>query len=71
VASEKGVALAALLVKAAICGSNSEASRLIEGGGVQIEGQKINYKKFKLDLESGKSFLLKAGKKVFMKVKVL
>jgi tyrosyl-tRNA synthetase len=71
VASEKGVALAALLVKAAICGSNSEASRLIEGGGVQIEGQKITDKKFKLDLESGKSFLLKAGKKVFMKVKVL
>ncbi len=71
VGPEKGISLAALMVKLAICGSNSEASRLIEGGGVQIEGQKVNDKKMKMDLDSGKSFLLKAGKKVFMKVKVL
>lgn len=71
IAAEKDLSLAALMVKAGICGSNSEASRLIEGGGVQIDGQKIADKKFKMDLESGKSFLLKAGKKVFMKVKVL
>ena len=71
IAAEKGIALAALMVKAGISASNSEASRLIEGGGVQIDGQKITDKKMKLDLDSGKSFLLKAGKKVFMKVKVL
>ena len=71
VAAEKGIALAALMVKLGICGSNSEASRLIEGGGVQIDGQKVADKKMKMDLDSGKSFLLKAGKKTFMKVKVL
>lgn len=70
VAADKQVALAALMVKAGVCSSNSEAARLIEGGGVQIDGQKISDKKIKIDLESGKSFLLKAGKKTFLKIKV-
>lgn len=70
-AAEKGIQLTTLMVKTGICTSNSEASRLIEGGGVQIDGQKITDKKFKMDLDSGKSFLLKAGKKIFMKVKIL
>jgi len=70
VKSEPQVALAALMVRAGICGSNSEAARLIEGGGVQIDGQKVTDKKLKMDLKSGQSFLLKAGKKVFMKFKV-
>lgn len=70
VAPEKQIALAVLMVRAGISTSNSEASRLIEGGGVQIDGQKVSDKKLKMDLDSGKSFLLKAGKKVFMKIKV-
>lgn len=69
-APEKQIALAALMVKAGVCASNSEAARLIEGGGVQIDGQKVSDKKIKIDLDSGKSFLLKAGKKVFLKIKV-
>ncbi len=69
--AEKDMGLVALMVKVGISGSNSEAGRLIEGGGVQIDGQKIVDKKMKIDLVAGKSFLLKAGKKVFMKVKVL
>lgn len=71
VQAESQVSLASLMVKAQICASNSEATRLIEGGGVQIDGQKIQDKKLKLDLKSGDSFLLKAGKKHFLKVKVI
>jgi tyrosyl-tRNA synthetase len=70
VPAEKGIALAALMVKAGVCQSNSEAARLIEGGGVQIDGQKVTDKKHKMDLNLGQSFLLKAGKKTFLKVKV-
>jgi tyrosyl-tRNA synthetase len=68
---ESQVSLASLMVKAQICTSNSEATRLIEGGGVQIDGQKVQDKKLKLDLKAGDSFLLKAGKKHFLKVKVI
>ncbi len=67
---ESSIALTALLVKVGACSSNSEAGRLIEGGGVQIDGQKASDKKLKMDLKSGQSFLLKAGKKFFMKVHV-
>ena len=70
VSAEDQVSLASLLVKAQICTSNSEASRLIEGGGVQIDGQKVQDKKMKMDLKSGNSFLLKAGKKHYLRVKV-
>ncbi len=71
VQAESQVTLASFMVKAQICASNSEATRLIEGGGVQIDGQKIQDKKLKLDLKVGDSFLLKAGKKHFLKVKVI
>lgn len=71
VQAENQVSLASMMVKAQICTSNSEATRLIEGGGVQIDGQKIQDKKMKIDLKSGHSFLLKAGKKHFLKVKVI
>ncbi len=69
--AEKDMGLVALMVKVGISASNSEAGRLIEGGGVQIDGQKVIDKKIKIVLDPGKSFLLKAGKRVFMKVKVL
>lgn len=48
--------------------TNSEASRLIEGGGVSIDNEKITNAKAKLDLPAGKSFIIKAGKKKFLKV---
>jgi len=70
VTAEKQVSLAALMVKAGMAGTNSEAARLIEGGGVQIDGQKVSDKKLKLDLNAGTSFVLKAGKKSFLKIKV-
>lgn len=48
--------------------TNSEAARLIEGGGVSIDNEKVSNSKIKLDLSSGKSFVIKAGKKKFLKV---
>lgn len=70
VAPESQVGFAALLVKAGMAASNSEAGRLIQGGGVQIDGEKVSDPRLKMDLLSGKSFVVKAGKKKFVKIVV-
>lgn len=70
VSPEMGVGLPALMVKAGLVVSNGEGSRLISGGGVQIDGQKVSDSKLKLDLKAGSSFVLKAGKKKFVKIVV-
>ncbi|AHZ86408.1 Tyrosine--tRNA ligase [Bdellovibrio bacteriovorus] len=68
--AETQVGLAALMVKAQLAASNSEAGRLIQGGGVQIDGEKVSDPRLKIDLKSGASFVLKAGKKKFVKIVV-
>jgi tyrosyl-tRNA synthetase len=68
---ESQVNLTNILVKAQVCQSNSEAARLIEGGGVQLNSEKIQDKKFKMDLRTDGNYLIKAGKKHFFKIKVV
>ncbi len=67
-AAEKNLGLSALMVKAGLVTSNGEGSRLIQGGGVSLNGEKIADAKLKLDLEAGREYLIKAGKKKFIKV---
>ncbi len=68
VSAEKGLGLSALMVKAGLVTSNGEGSRLIQGGGVSLNGEKVADAKLKLDLEAGREYLIKAGKKKFIKV---
>ncbi len=68
VAPEAQLGLAALMVKAGLVASNGEGSRMIQGGGVQIDGEKVSDPKLKIDLKSGESFVLRAGKKKFVKI---
>jgi tyrosyl-tRNA synthetase len=68
--AESQASLAALLVKAGVVASNGEGSRLIIGGGVSIDGEKVSDAKLKIDLTAGKSFVVKAGKKKFVKIVV-
>jgi tyrosyl-tRNA synthetase len=68
--AETQASLAALLVKAGMVASNGEGSRLIIGGGVSIDGEKVSDAKLKIDLTAGKSFVVKAGKKKFVKIVV-
>ena len=68
--SAQSVGLVQLMTMAGMTASNSEATRLITGGGVQIDQQKISDPKLKLDLKSGESFIVKAGKKKFTKIVV-
>lgn len=64
----KDIALNQFMTQLGITQTNSEASRLIEGGGVSIDSEKVSNAKLRIDLEPGKEFILKAGKKKFLKV---
>lgn len=67
---ESDIALTGLMVKLQLASSNSEASRLIQGGGVSINQEKISDHRLKISLVSGQEMILKAGKKKFAKVVV-
>lgn len=64
------VAISKLMVDTGLAASNGEARRLIEGKAVERDGKKIEDPQTKLDLKSGESFVLKAGKKKFVRVQV-
>jgi tyrosyl-tRNA synthetase len=58
-----------LMVDTGLAPSTSEAQRLIKGGGVQVDGEKIADPK--RELAMGKTYLLKVGKRRFKKVKLI
>ncbi len=64
------IGLVQLMTKVGLSDSNGEATRLITGGAVSIDQQKISDSKLKLKLESGQKLVIKAGKKKFTKVVV-
>jgi tyrosyl-tRNA synthetase len=64
------IAVSKLMVDTGLATSNGEARRLIEGRAVERDGQKIEDPQMKLDLKSGETFVLKAGKKKFVRVQV-
>ncbi len=68
--AESGIGLLDLLVNTKLCSSKSEARKMIEGGGISVDGNKVSdttlYLKT-LDFKDG-SILLKKGKKSFIKV---
>lgn len=59
-----------LMVETGLAASSSEGRRLIEGRAVERDGEKIEDPQMKLDLKKGDSFVLKAGKKKFVRVQV-
>lgn len=65
-----GVGICKLMTEVGLTASNGEAKRLVEGMAVEKDGQKITSPNFKLDLLAGQSFVLKAGKKKFVRVQV-
>ena len=67
---QEGLPLCQLMVTLHLTSSNSEARRLITNGGVQIRGEKVNDPQMKLDLQKGDHFIVRTGKKKFVKVVV-
>ena len=62
--------LTALLVELDLAPSKSEAERLIKQGGVEIDGARIDDFRRDIDLTKRGEFLLRAGKKKFLRVVV-
>src|SRR6266436_6572057 len=60
--------LTALLVDLKLISSKSEAERLIKQGGVEIDGVRIDDPRKDVDLSKPAEFLLRAGKKKFVRV---
>jgi len=60
--------LVALLVEWKLAPSKSEAGRLIEQGGVEIDGVRVDDSRKDIDLSMPSEFLLRAGKRKFLRV---
>jgi tyrosyl-tRNA synthetase len=58
--------IAQVLKQAGLVASTSEALRLIDGGGVRLDGDKVSDKA--LVLEAGKTVVLQVGKRKFARV---
>lgn len=69
---EKGMTFIDLFVETGLCASKSAARRLIEQGGAYANGKRISdaHEKLELELFSGGSLLLKAGKKRIHRVQL-
>ena len=48
--------------------SRAEAERLMKQGGVEIDGKRVDDVKREMDLSKSGEFLLRAGKKKFLRV---
>lgn len=66
----QSISLVQLMTNSGLTASNGEATRLITGGGVSIDQQKISDAKMKLELKAKESFIIRAGKKKFIKIVV-
>jgi len=62
--------LTAFLVELGIAASRSEADRLVKQGGVELDGTRISDVKHEVDLTTPREFLLRAGKKKFLRIVV-
>jgi tyrosyl-tRNA synthetase len=62
--------LSALLVEWKLAPSRSEAERLIKQGGVEIDNARVDDVQRQIDLSKPSEFLLRAGKKKFVRVAV-
>ncbi|HEY6442064.1 MAG TPA: tyrosine--tRNA ligase [Candidatus Acidoferrales bacterium] len=60
--------LSALLVELALAQSRSEAERLIKQGGVEIDGVRMDDVKHEIDLSKSGEYLVRAGKKKFLRL---
>jgi len=58
-----------LLVQTNLVESKGEARRLIEQGGVKIEGEKVSNLQVEVELDSEKNSLIQVGKRKFLRVK--
>ncbi|CAG1066666.1 tyrosyl-tRNA synthetase [uncultured bacterium] len=62
----EGTGLAKALVSAGLASSTSEARRLVEQGGVKVDGERVT--DWKMELPKGKALLVQVGKRFFKRI---
>lgn len=62
------IGLVHLIAQAGLAASNGEARRLVQGGGVQIDGEKIADVAYTVDVAAQAPFVLRAGKRRYVRV---
>jgi tyrosyl-tRNA synthetase len=62
--------LSPLLVELGLCDSRSDADRLIKQGAVEVDETRVSDVKKEIDLATPREFLVRAGKKKFLRVVV-
>jgi tyrosyl-tRNA synthetase len=62
----EGVVIGQVLKLSGVCASTSDAQRMIEQGGVRVNGDKVDDKN--LRLAAGRTYILQVGKRKFAKV---
>ena len=67
---EESKRLTQLLVELGLAASRSEADRLVKQGGVEVDGVRVTDVKMQVDLTTTREFLLRAGKKKFLRIVV-
>lgn len=67
-ASAEPISIIALMKEAGLAPSGGEARRLIQGKAVEIDNVKVEDEQLKIDRKAGKSMIIRAGKKKFVKV---
>lgn len=67
-AMSEPVLLSRLMVLSGVAPTNAEARRLIAQGGVQVDEQKVDDTRAVLDTTTGRTYLLKVGKRRFIRV---
>jgi tyrosyl-tRNA synthetase len=58
-----------LLVETNLASSKAEARRLIEQGGVRVEGERVSQQDAEIELTNNNSFLIQVGKRKFLIVR--
>jgi len=58
-----------LLVQTNLVASKGEAKRLVEQGGVKLDGEKISNVQADIEINAGKDFVFQVGKRKFLRVK--
>ncbi len=57
-----------LLVETSLAPSMAEARRLIEQGGVRVDGERVSRADYEVELNAGRTMLLQVGKRHFLRV---
>jgi len=67
-APDGGILIAHLLKQAGLTPSTSEAQRMIEQGGVRLDGERVADKALKI--QAGRTMVAQVGKRKFARIKV-